>query len=265
MRGLKGKKAIVTGGAQGIGRACVEAFLEHGVEVTFGDLEAESAAKAVEEMSAKGKVHAIVGDMAEEQTCIDLVNQANERMGGIDFLVNNAFSFTAAGPQATREEWHRSVNCGPIAFATMIQHVAPIMKGRGGGSIVNIASISAHIAQPGRWTYNASKGAVLQITRCSALDYGGDNIRVNTVSPGWIWTRETLRAADYDREKWGPEWAKYHMLRRMGEASEIGSAVMFLCSDEASFVTGSELAVDGGYLGLGSEGLGETAEYAGSS
>ena len=116
MRGLKGKKAIVTGGAQGIGRACVEAFLEHGVEVTFGDLEAESAVKAVEEMSAKGKVHAIVGDMAEEQTCIDLVNQANERMGGIDFLVNNAFSFTAAGPQATREEWQGEFDSFDIVF-----------------------------------------------------------------------------------------------------------------------------------------------------
>lgn len=265
MRGLKGKKAIVTGGAQGIGRGCVEAFLEHGVAVTFGDLEEETASRTVEELSPKGEIHFVPGDMTEEKTCLELVRKANELMGGVDFLVNNAFSFTAAGPNATREEWHRSVNAGPIAFATMIQHVAPIMKERGGGSIVNIASISAHIAQPGRWTYNASKGAVLQITRCAALDFGGDNIRVNTVSPGWIWTRETLRAADFDKEKWGPEWGKYHMLRRMGETSEIGSAVMFLCSDEASFVTGSELPVDGGYLGLGSEGLGDTAEYAGSS
>lgn len=264
MRGLKGKKAIVTGGAQGIGRACVEAFLDHGVAVTFGDLEAEAGAKAMEELTGRGEVHFVPGDMAEEKACLDLIAGAKASMGGIDFLINNAFSFTAAGPNATRDEWHRSIEAGPIAFATMIQHAAPIMKERGGGSIVNIASISAHIAQPGRWTYNASKGAVLQLTRCAALDYGGDRIRVNTVSPGWIWTRETLRAADFDREKWGPEWAKYHMLRRMGEPSEIASAVMFLCSDEASFVTGSELPVDGGYLGLGSEGLGDTAEYAGS-
>lgn len=264
MRGLKGKKAIVTGGAQGIGRACVEAFLDHGVVVTFGDLEPEAGQKAAEELADRGEVHFLPGDMAEEQTCLDLVAGAKERMGGIDFLINNAFSFTAAGPNATREEWRRSVDAGPIAFATMIQHVAPVMKERGGGAIVNVASISAHIAQPGRWTYNASKGAVLQLTRCAALDYGGDRIRVNTLSPGWIWTRETLRAADFDREKWGPEWAKYHMLRRMGESSEIASAAMFLCSDEASFVTGSELPVDGGYLGLGSEGLGDTAEYAGS-
>ncbi len=264
MRGLKGKKAIVTGGAQGIGRSCIEAFLDYGVAITFGDLEPEAGEKAAEELSARGEVHFLPGDMAEEKTCVDLVNGANELMGGVDFLINNAFSFTAAGPEATREEWLRSVKSGPIAFATMIQHAAPIMKMRGGGSIVNMSSISAHIAQPGRWTYNASKGAVLQVTRCAALDFGAFGIRVNTVSPGWIWTRETLRAADYDREKWGPEWGKYHMLRRMGESSEVASAVMFLCSDEASFVTGSELAVDGGYLGMGSEGLGETSEFAGS-
>ncbi|RKX34121.1 MAG: short-chain dehydrogenase [Verrucomicrobia bacterium] len=265
MRGLKGKKAIVTGGAQGIGRACVEAFLEHGAAVTFGDLEEETGSRTVEELSPKGEIHFVPGDMAEEKTCIDLVAKASDLMGGVDFLINNAFSFIAAGPDATREDWCRSVEAGPIAFATMIQHVTPVMKERGGGAIVNMASISAHIAQAGRWTYNASKGAVIQITRCAALDYGAFGIRVNTLSPGWVWTREVLRAADFDQEKWEPIWGKYHMLRRLGRASEVATAAMFLCSDEASFITGSELPVDGGYGGLGSEGLGETSEFAGSS
>ena len=95
-----------------------------------------------------------------------------------------------------------------------------MMRAQGGGSIVNLSSISAHIAQPSRWTYNAAKGAVNQLTRCMALDLSPDNIRVNTVSPGWIWTREVDKAAGYDRAKWGPIWGKFHMLRRLGEVED---------------------------------------------
>ena len=90
------------------------------------------------------------------------------------------------------------------------------------------------------------------------------NIRVNTVSPGWIWTREVDKAAGGDREKWGPVWGKFHMLRRLGETREVAGPVAFLLSDEASFITAAELLVDGGYLGMGSEGLGEASSFAGS-
>lgn len=264
MRGLEGKKAIVTGGAQGIGRAIVERFLEHGVAVAFSDLEDTGGATEKELRDAGHDVHWIQGDMIEESFCRETVRFAVERLGGVDYLVNNAFSFIAAGMDAKREQWLRSMNVGPIGYATMIQHAAPEMAKRGGGAIVNIASISAHIAQPGRWTYNAAKGAVLQITRCAALDLAPQGIRVNTVSPGWIWTREVLKAAGGDRDTYGPVWGKYHMLRRLADASEVAAPVVFLCSDDASFVTGSELPVDGGYLGLGGEGLGEASEFAGS-
>jgi hypothetical protein len=97
-----------------------------------------------------------------------------------------------------------------------------------------------------------------------ALDLSPFNIRVNTVSPGWIWTREVDKAAGGDRTKWGPIWGKLHMLRRLGEPREVAAAVRFLCSDEASFITAAELPVDGGYLGMGSEGLGEASSFAGS-
>ncbi|MCK5527429.1 MAG: SDR family oxidoreductase, partial [Candidatus Latescibacteria bacterium] len=106
-------------------------------------------------------------------------------------------------------------------------------------------------------------GAVAQLTRCMAMDLA-PGIRVNTVSPGWIWTREVDKAANFDREKWGPIWGKFHLLRRLGEAEEVATAVAFLLSDEAGFVTGTDLVVDGGYLAMGSEGLGEQSEFAGT-
>jgi NAD(P)-dependent dehydrogenase (short-subunit alcohol dehydrogenase family) len=154
---------------------------------------------------------------------------------------------------------------GPIGYATMVQCVAPAMREQGGGAIVNLSSISAHIAQPDRWTYNGAKGAVNQLTRCMAMDLSVYNIRVNTVSPGWIWTREVDKAAGYDRAKWGPIWGKFHMLRRLGEVEECAAPVAFLLSDEASFITATEIMVDGGYHGMGSEGLGEASSFAGSS
>jgi NAD(P)-dependent dehydrogenase (short-subunit alcohol dehydrogenase family) len=134
-----------------------------------------------------------------------------------------------------------------------------------GAAIVNLASISGHIAQPNRWTYNASKGAILAMTKCQALDLSVHGIRVNAISPGWIWTPEVQKAADGDREKWEPVWGRYHMLRRLGEPREVARAILFLCSDAAGFITGAELPVDGGYLAMGSEGLGETSSFAGTA
>ena len=129
---------------------------------------------------------------------------------------------------------------------------------------MNIASISAHVAQPNRWTYNACKGAIVAMTRCQALDLAPVRIRVNVVSPGWTWTPEVAKAAQGDRDKWEPVWGKFSMLRRFGEPREIARAILFLCSDDASFITGSELPVDGGYMGLGSEGLGASSSFAGT-
>jgi NAD(P)-dependent dehydrogenase (short-subunit alcohol dehydrogenase family) len=193
--------------------------------------------------------------MGKEQFCTELVSYALDKLGGIDFLINNAFSFIAAGLEANREQWQKSMAVGPMAFAKMIQEVAKSMECRGGGAVVNISSISAHIAQPNRWTYNAAKGAVDQLTKCAALDVADMGIRVNSVSPAWTWTRETLKLAGNDQDKYDKIWGQYHMLRRCARAEEIASACMFLCSQEASFITGTDLAVDGGFLALGSEGI----------
>ena len=263
MKGLKGKTAIVTGGGAGIGRACMERLCREGVSVTFSDKEYENGRKTENELLEKGyKVHFVHGDMSEDTFCEKLMECTIRKWGGLNFLVNNAFSFVAKGLDATKEDWNHIMNVGPVAYALMAKFAASHMK-KNGGAIVNISSISAHIAQPNRWTYNAAKGAVNQLTRCMAMDLAPE-IRVNSVSPGWIWTREVDKAADGDREKWAPIWGKFHLLRRLGTVEEIAAPTVFLLSEEASFISGADLFVDGGYMAMGSEGLGENTMLAGS-
>jgi hypothetical protein len=202
--------------------------------------------------------------MADDAFCQQVVRETVARWQRVDYLVNNAFSFIAKALDATREDFLHSLSVGPIAFARMIQLVSEPMRQAGGGAIVNVSSISGFVAQKQRWTYNVSKGAVNQLTKCAALDLAPRGIRVNSISPGWIWTREVLKAANGDRAKFDPIWGEYHMLGRCGEPIECARAALFLLSDDASFITGTDLPVDGGYQSLGPEGLGKTAKIAGS-
>ena len=264
MLGLKEKVAIVTGGTTGIGRAIVERLCQEGVSVTFSGI-SDSGMATEQECLAKGyQVNFVRGDMGNEIFCHELVDASLKKWGKVNYLVNNAFSFLAKGFDVKRKDWLRVMEVGPFGYATMAQAVLEPMKAEGGGAIVNLSSISAHIAQPNRWTYNAAKGAVRQLTRCLAMDMSPYHIRVNSISPGWIWTREVDKAAEGDRKKWGPAWGKFHMLRRLGTVDECAAPVVFLLSDEASFITATDLMVDGGYLAMGPEGLGELSAYAGS-
>lgn len=259
------KVAVVTGGSAGIGRATVEELCCEGASVTFTGLEPVQCAETERELLEAGWiVHSLAGDMAEEAFATRIVEETMARFKRIDFLVNNAFSFIAKGQDATSHDWHRMFDVGPIAYARMGTLVAGEMRKVGGGSIVNVSSISAFIAQRGRWTYNTAKGAVHTLTKCMALDLAPDRIRVNSVSPGWIWTQEVLKAAGGDREKWDPIWGQFHMLERCGNPVEVAAAILFLLSDDASFITAADLAVDGGYHGLGCEGLGKNSHFAGS-
>lgn len=264
---FKDKVAIITGGASGLGRAITEEFCKEGGKVLFTDL--NDIGKGIRENDAINGYDTtfLKGDMGDGEFCKASIVETIKKYGRIDYLVNNAFSFAAAGVKARTEDWMRSFTVGPLAYARMVQEAWPYLKKTGGGAIVNISSISAHIAQNDRWTYNASKGAVNQLTKCQALDLAPDHIRVNSVDPGWIWTHETDKAADLDgggRKKWDPIWGRFHMLRRMGQAIEVARPVLFLLSDDASFITGTNLAVDGGYLSMGPEGLGENTVNAGS-
>ena len=263
MERFVGKVAIVTGGSSGIGRSCVERLCQEGCRVLFSGISEIGETTQKELEVSDFKVKFLRGDMAKEEFCKRIVSEAMESYGRLDYLINNAFSFTAKGLDATRTDWHRVMDVGPIGYATMTQHAYSHLKENEGAAIVNLSSVSAHIAQPNRWTYNAAKGAVAQLTRCMAMDLAPE-IRVNTVSPGWIWTREVDKAAGCDREKWGPVWGKFHLLRRLGNVGEVASAVVFLLSDDASFITGTNLFVDGGYMAMGSEGLGESSDFAGS-
>jgi NAD(P)-dependent dehydrogenase (short-subunit alcohol dehydrogenase family) len=263
-RRFAGKVALVTGGTHGIGFAIALELLREGAAVVVSGLSAD-AEEGRRAFSAAGFSPLIVtGDLIEETFCRELVAQTLARHGRVDCLVNNAFSFLAKGLDATPADFARSFGVGPVAFALLTQQVAEPMKRQGGGAIVNVSSISAWIAQPNRWTYNLAKGAVAQLTRCAALDLAPHQIRVNSVSPGWIWTREVDKAAGGDRDTYDPIWGQFHMLGRMGHPVEIAGPVLFLLSDDASFITGTDLPVDGGYNGLGPEGLGQNTKIAGT-
>ncbi len=264
---FKGKAVIVTGGASGIGRAITQELCREGASVLFLDLSEQGQTVAEAWQVAGYDVLFVRGDVADAAACRGAVGAALAKWGHLNGLVNNAFSFTAKGLDATPEDWERTMRVGPIGYATMTQCAVEALKQSGGGAIVNVSSISAFIAQPNRWTYNTAKGAVHNLTKCMAFDLAPFNIRVNSISPGWIWTQEVYKAAAIDgggREKWDPIWGEYHMLRRCGEPIECAAAALFLLSEDASFITAADLAVDGGYMGMGPEGLGKTTVLAGS-
>lgn len=256
--------AVVTGAGSGIGAATSEAFLESGATVILIDIDEDGldALSSVLSTRHPGRVHQVRSDIVDTTTLLAALGPLVTGLGHVDHVVNCAASFIAQGVNATRDDWQRSLDVNVVASAMLTAGLAPWL--RPGSTIVNIASISAHVAQRDRWTYNATKAAIVALTRGQALDLAPRGIRANAISPGWIWTREVARAAGGDRATWEPVWGKFHMLNRLGEPSEVADAVLFLSSDAASFITGAELMVDGGYSALGPEGLGETAAFAGS-
>lgn len=253
--------ALVTGAASGIGRAVATAFAAEGARVALLDLNADGLAAVRDELGAD-HVLDLALDITSEADVEAAIAAILERWGRIDHVVNCAASFIAAGLNATREEWLRSLDVNVVASAMLTaaasRHLGP------GSTVVNVSSISAHAAQPDRWTYNATKAAILALTRGQAMDLAPRGVRVNAVSPGWIWTAEVEKAADGDRAAWEPVWGRYHLLRRLGEPAEVADAVLYLSGPRSTFVTGSELMVDGGYSAMGPEGLGDTAKFAGS-
>ncbi len=262
----KGKVAVVSGGASGIGEATAVEFAKEGAAVAILDINVERGSALARQLIDQGHVAWFIAlDVASSEACIYAVDEVSDRLGRVDFLVNCAVSFIGRGIDVTQADWARSLGVNICGTANMAQACYRHMAKSGGGAIVNIASISAHIAQPSRWTYNSTKGAIISLTKCQALDLGAYNIRVNAVSPGWTWTPEVAKAAAGDRSKWEPIWGRFSILKRLGEPREVARAILFLCSDDASFITGTELAVDGGYTSLGSEGLGEQSAFAGSA
>ena len=183
-----------------------------------------------------------------------MVREAAGAFNGVDILVSDAAAFSFGSvDSASQEEWDRALGVNVMGTAYCAKHVLPVMREGGGGSIVVVASVSSFIAQPAFVPYNASKGALLQMTRCMALDMAPFNIRVNCVCPGAVLTRATEKHRAFvgaDREEFLREAAEASMMKRLGDPSEIAYGALFLASDESSFMTGAPLVIDGGLTAL---------------
>jgi Dehydrogenases with different specificities (related to short-chain alcohol dehydrogenases) len=248
MRGLKDKVAIVPGGATKIGAAVVRAFREQGVKVVVADIDAEGG-KALE----GDGITFVAANIRSDDDIAKIVATATETYGRIDFLVNVAATYLDNGAESTRTEWLEALDVN-IVGSVMLMQAARAELAKNKGAIVNFGSISARVAQTGRWLYPVSKAAILQLTRNQAMDLAPDGIRVNAVSPGWTWSNIMDSLTGGDREKTDAVGADYHLFPRVGDPEEVAQAIMFLCSDEASFITGTDIRVDGGYTAMGPEG-----------
>ena len=248
MRGLQGKVAIVPGGATKIGQAVVQAFVEAGVRVMVADI-AEAAGQAM----AGEHVAFQRCDIRDDADIAALVAETKKRFGRIDFLVNVACSYLDNGAASTRAEWLEALDIN-IVGSVMLMQAARADLAANKGAIVNFGSISSRVAQTGRWLYPVSKAAILQLTRSQAMDLAPDGIRVNAVSPGWTWSNIMDQLTGGDRAKTDAVAAPFHMLGRAGNPEEVAQTVLFLCSDAASFITGTDICVDGGYTAMGPEG-----------
>jgi NAD(P)-dependent dehydrogenase (short-subunit alcohol dehydrogenase family) len=253
MQRLKDKVAVVTGGGAGIGRATCELFAEEGAAVVVAERDEATGRDTADHITRQGgRALFVPTDVADEESIRRMVAEAVRAFGRINVLVNNAAVFVLRGIEATPEEWRQILDVNVVGPALVAKHVVPEMRKAGGGAIVNLSSISSFIAQPKFWTYNTSKAAVANLTRCMALDLAADNIRVNAVAPGVVWTQivqRITREAGMDRAaaERDPSWGGAHMLKRIADPREIAHAILFLASDEASFITAENLMVDGGY------------------
>lgn len=253
MNRLSAKTAIVTGGAVGIGRACVQRMAEEGANVAIFDvLEAEGTALAAELSAAGHQVAFWRVDVSDEAAMKSAIDAAAARFGGLQVMVNNAGISGSAKPsdQVTEAEWDRvqAINVKGVLFGT--KHAIPHLRASGRGSIINLSSIAGLIGTGGISAYHASKGAVRLMARNDAITYAAEQIRVNSIHPAYIWTpmvENHLRASAPDLEAAKAAAGLAHPVGRMGEPDDIAWAVVWLASDEAKFVTGAEIVIDGGY------------------
>lgn len=248
---LKNKVAIITGGAAGIGQAIAALFAEEGSKVIVADIDQKAGAETVAQIKAHGGEALFVPtDVSQERDCRRVCDTAVATFGQLNILVNNAAAFVLKGLEATVGDWQRSLGVNVIGTALVSRYAVAAMKPAGGGAIVNLGSISSFVAQPSFVTYSATKAALVQMTRNMAMDLAPFHIRVNCVCPGTILTQASynhMERVGMTLEEFLAAEGPRNFLGRVGQPREVAYAVLFLASEEASFVTGSYLMVDGGY------------------
>lgn len=244
---LNGKVAAVTGGGNGIGKACAIAFMENGAEIALIDYSASALAQAKEEIEASGgKCRTYVCDVTSVQQINETFAQIEADSGRLDILLNSAgVNVQQWGEEVTEEAWDKVLNTNAKGTFFCCQAAGKIMFKQSRGSIINLGSAMSVVGYERRSSYCASKGAVAQFTKVLAGEWARYNITVNTVAPTFIYTPFT--APMFENKEFHEDVKRRILLGRVGEVEDVVGAVLYLASDAAKFVTGSVLMVDGGW------------------
>jgi NAD(P)-dependent dehydrogenase (short-subunit alcohol dehydrogenase family) len=245
---LDGKVALVTGAGSGLGRACARLFAREGARVVVADIRPDSGHETVELIAAGGGEAVFAqADVSKPEDVQAMVRTAVEAFGGLDCAVNNAVFFYGRVPLADipDEDWQKACAVNYSGVFLCMKYEIRAMLERGGGSIVNIGSGNEHSSKPGLSWYLSAKQAIYGMTKVAALDYAEHGIRVNAVGPGSMWTPGLRRAAETDPGH-AEKLAALSPLGRLAEPEEVAEAVVWLCTDQASYVLGHTLLVEGG-------------------
>lgn len=248
---LQGRTAVVTGGATLVGQGVVEALHEAGATVVIADIDQAGATECAERLGER--VHAVQLDITNDDQVAAFATDVVAQHGGIDILVNLACSYLDNGSQTSRADWLTALDVNLVSAVRMAAACREHLAASGHGAIINFTSISSKVAQTERWVYPATKAAMVQVTRSMAMDYADDKIRVNSVSPGWTWSKIMDQLSGGNRTHTDQVAGDFHFTKRVGDPIEVGRVVAFLASDAASVVTGADWAADGGYSAMGPE------------
>lgn len=249
---LEGKIAIVTGAAMGIGKSTAIAMAREGAKVVVADLDVVQGEATAHSIAAEGMVCEFIRtDVARTSDVEHLIEQSVVLFGGLDILFNNAgVAIGGSVVDMSEDEWSQVINVNLSSVYRGCKFAIPVMLRQGRGAIINASSVQALAGFKGWAGYAASKGAILALTQQMALEYASHNIRVNAIAPGTINTPMNTRIFDAvdNPQVLIRQWNRMHPLGRFGQPEEVASAVVFLASDEASFITGECIRIDGGLL-----------------